>query len=335
MFGIYPGGGAGTVGPSAALVPALPGRRLEALRQLRPSGRPFVLHLYVSYGGSDGPSAAGQILSELSSYTAAGFQVELVLCYRPADPDPAVDVPGFVAFVRSAVDQLGSNAGLVSLQVTNEANIGGSPHASDGYYPGARDALIQGIVAAKQESQHGDFHQLRIGFNWAYELGREQADFWRYLGEHGGAALRAALDWVGIDAYPGTWGPALAAGEPLDRAVRNATDRALAALRGTYLPLAGVAAGVPIHFSECGYPTGPGRSFSMQAAMVGATVRAAILASGRFNVTDYRWFDLRDANSSSPNFEDQYGLMTDRYEPKPAFARYRQLVDLLSRPVNT
>src|SRR5204863_2041283 len=51
---------------------------------------------------------------------------------------------------------------------------------------------------------------------------------------------------------------------------------------------------------------------------------------GTFNVSDYRWFNLRDGNSLSPNFQTQYGLMTDAYAQKPAFARYRSLVAALS-----
>ena len=43
-------------------------------------------------------------------------------------------------------------------------------------------------------------------------------------------------------------------------------------------------------------------------------------------VTGYRWFDLRDADSSNPSFESQYGLMRDDYAPKPAFDAYRELI---------
>ena len=46
----------------------------------------------------------------------------------------------------------------------------------------------------------------------------------------------------------------------------------------------------------------------------------------RYHVTDYRWFDLRDADSSSSSFESQYGLMRDDYTPKAGFAVYRGLV---------
>ena len=52
---------------------------------------------------------------------------------------------------------------------------------------------------------------------------------------------------------------------------------------------------------------------------------------GTYNVTDYRWFDLRDHRTSSPNCQQQYGLLRDDYTPKPAFAVYAELVEALSR----
>jgi hypothetical protein len=51
---------------------------------------------------------------------------------------------------------------------------------------------------------------------------------------------------------------------------------------------------------------------------------------GTYNVSDYRWFNLRDGDSTSANFQQQYGLMTDEYKQKPAFARYRSLIAQLS-----
>jgi hypothetical protein len=330
VFGIYPGGAAGTVGPSGPLAPEDPVKRLAALEQLKPANAPFVLHLYASYTGSMGYSAAAQTAADINSYTANGFKVELVVCYRPADLDAAVDVPGFVSFIRSTVDQLGSNPGVVSLQVTNEANVGGAPNAADGYYPGAKDALIQGVTAAANERDLDHFSQLKVGFNWAYATDSSETAFWSYLGQHGGQPFLSALDWVGIDAYPGTWGPPLASRLALSQAVRQATVGALSALRQTYMPLGGIPASVPIHVSESGYPTGPGRTNAMQASVLQAAVQAVVDYSGQYNVSDYRWFDLRDANSSSTSFESQYGLMTDTYAPKPAFALYQQLVATLS-----
>jgi hypothetical protein len=92
------------------------------------------------------------------------------------------------------------------------------------------------------------------------------------------------------------------------------------------MPLGRIPASVPIHVSESGYPTGPGRTYDMQVGVLQAAVQAVVDYSATYNVSDYRWFDLRDANSSSTSFEDQYGLMTDTYVAKPAFNIYRNLV---------
>ena len=51
---------------------------------------------------------------------------------------------------------------------------------------------------------------------------------------------------------------------------------------------------------------------------------------GTYGVTDYRWFDLRDHNTSSTNFQHHYGLLRDDYSPKPAFEAYRRLLDDLA-----
>ena len=46
--------------------------RIAALEQLRPPGRPFILHLYASSTGADGWSAAQQVGQEIAQYGAAG-----------------------------------------------------------------------------------------------------------------------------------------------------------------------------------------------------------------------------------------------------------------------
>jgi hypothetical protein len=329
VFGIYPGGAAGAVGASGPVHPEDPAKRLAALELLRPAGRPFVLRLYASYGGAEGSSAAAQAGAEIAQYAAAGFQVELVLCYRPADGAATQDVAGFISFVREAVAQLGANQSVVSLQVTNEANVSGAPNASDGYYAGARDALIGGVEGAKAESERDGFSQLKVGFNWAYQLGSSEEAFFSYLGEHGGASFARALDWVGIDAYPGTWGPALPAGLSLQSATRQATVEALDVLRNRLMPLAGLSRAVSIHVCESGAPTGSTRDEAEQKTVLSSAVRAVYGNRRAYNVTDYRWFDLRDANSSSPSFEDHYGLMNDAYVAKPAFDVYRKLMSRL------
>jgi hypothetical protein len=331
VFGIYPGGAAGSVGATGPPKPEDAVKRLAALEQLRPPGRPFVLHLYAGYSSAEGWSAEQQVGQEIGQYTAAGFQIELVLAYRPSSGGSPADVTGFANFVRAAVHALGPNPDMVSLQVTNEANVAGAPNASDGYYAGAQDALIQGVIAANAEARADGITQLQIGFNWANQTGPSETKFWSYLGRHGGKAFTDALDWVGLDAYPGTWGPPsdlsdLAAG------TAAALDTAFAALRTRYLPLAGIPASVPLHVSENGFPTGPRRSDAMQMMAMQAAIGAVERARARYNITAYRWFDLRDADSAGESFETHYGLLSDAYSPKPAFELFRSLVAKLSVP---
>jgi hypothetical protein len=64
----------------------------------------------------------------------------------------------------------------------------------------------------------------------------------------------------------------------------------------------------------------------MQVAAMKAAVKGVNAVRRTYNISDYRWFDLRDADSSSSSFESQYGLMRDDYTPKPAFGSYRKLV---------
>jgi hypothetical protein len=328
VFGIYPGGAAGTVGPSGPVVPEDLAAQLNALRTLRVPGRPFVLHLYATYAGPGSASAEAQMGRLIAAYAAAGFQTELVLSYRPADRRPSADVAGFVSFVRAAVRSLGPTRGFRSVQVTNEAAIVDAPNAADGYYPGVVDALVRGVLAAKSAARANGLRRLTVGFNWAYAEGAAQASFWRRLAR-GGPRFGDALDWIGLDLYPGTWGPA-AAGPDLAAVTTRTTVDAITALR-KFLPLARIRDDIPLHIAENGYPTGAGRTPSMQQTVMRSAIRVIDSRRGIDHITDYRWFDLRDANSSTPSFEDHYGLMTDRYVPKPAFETFRSLVATLGR----
>ena len=322
-FGIYPGGGAGTVGASGTTRPEVPELRHRALLALRPARRPFVLHLYDEYRRpSDALALPGWLAAQIGAYTMDGFRIELVLPYRPANPGG--DVPGYLRFVRARVRQLASNPAVTHLQVTNEANVRGAPNAADGAYPGVRDALVGGVVAAKAEARASGRRRLRVGFNWADQTGPAELAFFASLRAKGGAAFTSAVDWVGVDAYPGTWGPALPRGG-LASAVRNATLRTMRRLRLHLLPRAGLRR-ARIHFSESGYPTGPRRTTSMQRTVMRSVIRTVVRYRRRYGVTDFRWFDLRDADSSNPSFESQYGLTRDDYSPKPAFFTYRQLI---------
>src|SRR3954452_18223409 len=78
VFGVYPGGAAGSVGPSGQTRPEVPEARRHALRQLRGGVRPFVLHVYEPYTRpSDAAAVPPWLASEIADYTADGFHIEL------------------------------------------------------------------------------------------------------------------------------------------------------------------------------------------------------------------------------------------------------------------
>jgi hypothetical protein len=346
----------GTVGPSGRVVPEDPAKRLAALEQLRTPGRPFVIRLYASYTGSGGAPAADQLGDAVSGYEAAGFDVELVLTYRPADGGSPQGASGFAEFVRETVRTLGRSRRFVSLQVANEVNVRVAPNAADGFYAGAEDALIAGVMAASEERSARRLTWLQIGFNWAFSSDPAEGRFWRYLWRRGGRRFVRCVDWVGLDIYPGTWGPPVGAhpgpsspptqagergsrqaGErggatagDLANATARSIDAALRQLRDHYMPLARLGRHVPLYVTENGYPTGPQRTPAMQATALKAAVTAVESLRANYNVTAYRWFDLRDADSAGQSFESHYGLLNDDYTRKPAFAAYRRLVAELS-----
>ena len=260
-----------------------------------------------------------QVSRRIRRYGRRGYEVEYVLAYRPQGRRGQADVRDFAAFARRFVRRFGHRRGLTGIQVTNEANNFLSPDASDGAYPGARDALVRGLIAADREVRRLGLH-LELGFNWFYRLDPSyEEEFWRELRAKGGRRFARAVDWVGVDVYPGTYFPP--AGVPRGSSVLNA----ISSLRKCYLPLAGLAKR-PIHVTENGWPTGPGRTPEEQAAALEEMVLAVHRYRGNYGVTDYRWFDLRDADSSSPSFQQQYGLLRSDYAPKPAFGVYRRLI---------
>ena len=321
-FGITPGVQTGQLGtgPVPPRTPEVAAKQLAAVAKLRPAGGPFVLRLH-RFFWSEGEAGIKRFLALAKRYTSHGYLVELQLRYHPAAAQEG-DIRAWLRYVRRVVDRFGPNPRVVAIQVTNEVNLAISPDSSDGAYDGAREALIQGVKAAKAEARARGFDQLAIGFNWAYRnTPQEEQEFWGYLRDHGGPAFVRALDWVGVDAYPGTFFPPFNSpgGE------RDSLVNAFSSFR-CYSSGAGIPRTVPIHVEENGYPTGPGRTYQRQEQAMDTMVRTVHDFRGTFNIADYRWFNLRDGDSTSPNFQQQYGLMTDEYEPKPAFGLYRELV---------
>lgn len=330
-FGIYPGGPAGSVNPKARPRPEDHGKRLAALQTLA-GANPFVVRLYSAWTGNrENDDVSGWLDAEIAGYTAAGFQVELVVRYKPAAADAGSSPSAFADHVREIVRRYGRDPRVVFLQVTNEANLPGAPAAADGAFAGAAEALVEGVIAAKDQARRDARGQLRIGFSWAYDERPEAASgFWALLGRLGGRRFADAVDWVGLDSYPGTWGPQVAPSDLMPGHAADAMKQSVRALRDCMMPLAGLGDATALHIAENGFPTGPGRSEELQSQVLDAMVRNVDAIRGLYGVTDYRWFDLRDSSSADPNMESQYGITRDDYSPKPAFTTYRDLVDRFS-----
>jgi hypothetical protein len=322
-FGITPGVQTGQLGtgPIPPRTPEDPEQQVAALERLRVPGRHLVLRLH-RFFWSDGEEGVRRFLALADRYTARGFLVELQLRYHPS-PQQEGDIAAWVAFVRDVVRRFGANPRVVAVQVTNEVNLPISPDSSDGAYAGAREALVQGVIAAHQEARGTN---IEVGFNWAYRLDPvSDTSFWNALRDRGGRAFVEAVDWVGLDAYPGTFfPPAHSPGGERDGVV-NALD----ALR-CFMAIPGIPAEVPIHVEENGWPTSPLRSEAYQARAAETMVRAFHDYRGTYNVSDYRWFNLRDGDSTSVNQGVRYGLLRDDYSEKPAFGVFRGLIEELA-----
>jgi hypothetical protein len=328
-MGITPAGRAGAVGPAVPLVPIDQDKTLAALHRLRPPDGPFVLRLN-RFFWSDGSRGIRHFEHLTRLYTTRGYRVELQLRYHPTAKQEG-DIPAWVEFVRRVVHRFGPNPRVVGLQVANEVNFYEfAPDASDSAYRGAKRALVRGVEAAHRLVRRLGFDQLKVGFNWAYRTDpNREANFWGFLREHGGKRFARSVDWVGLDAYPGTVFPP--SEPPVGTGYRDGMVNAMSQLRECFMPIARLGRSVPIHVEENGWPTGPGRLESEQVRALRQMVAAVNDFRGTYNVTDYRWFDLRDHNSSGPNFQQHYGLLRDDYSPKPAFGAYRDLVRRFTR----
>jgi hypothetical protein len=324
-YGIGPLPQAGQIGPAPA--PAVPERAdatHQALADLRPADGPFVLRLN-RFFWSDGEAGFRRYLDLTDRFTSRGYLIELQVRYHPNEQQEG-NIPAWEAHVREVVRRFGANRRVIALQIANEVNFNMSPDSSDGSYREARQALVSGVIAAKDEARKLGHSHLQIGFNWAYRLdpGSEQS-FWQALRDRGGRAFVQAVDWIGLDAYPGTVFPPEA---DLD-GYRDGMVNAMSALR-CYAEVPGIPHSIPMKIEENGWPTFPGRSEQMQADVLEQMVRAVHDFRGTYNVVDYRWFNLRDGDTSAPQPFQHFGLMRSDYFRKPAFPRYQRLVAQLS-----
>ena len=252
-----------------------------------------------------------------------GFGVESQVRYHPSDAENG-DMAAWQRYVRQVVRALARNRSLVALTITNEVNFPVSPNTSDGAFKNALDAIVRGVVAARAELKRRGRPDVALGFSYAYRfLPDRDADFWRGIAARATPEFRAALDYVGVQLYPGlVYPPVLAPGQTAG----DATLDAVALVRRCYMPLAKLGGGVQLWITENGYPTNLGHSEQRQVSDLTSTITDLHRYSGTLGVTDYRYFNLRDNRANGSDLFDDVGLVRADYTRKPAFRAFRALV---------
>jgi hypothetical protein len=320
-FGITPQL-AGTVGESqGAVLPDDRRARLGALEGLRPPRRQLVIRLNRLFM-ADGQAAIRRFARRADLYGRRGFEVESQIRYHPA-PEQEGNLVAWTRFARRATRALARNDAVVALSVTNEVNLPLSENTSDGAYERAVEAIIRGIRAADRVLRRRGRDDVELGFTYAYRyLPAADVSFWEEIGARGGPRFRRALDYVGVQLYPGLfWPPAL-----VTQSAGEATLEALTLVRDCYMPKAGLGTEHQVWVSENGYATNLGHTEDRQAAELVDTLEALHAYSGTLGVTDYRYFNLRDNRPDGADLFDNVGLLRPDYSPKPAFALFRDLV---------
>ncbi len=313
-FGIYAGSITGA-GEGMLHGPVDDPVRISAALDGLQGGSPvFLVRVYAWYVGSSELMNVTPLNPEI--YVSDRRKLDLVLCYR----DASGDVEGWLEIIRATIRRYGPY--LAVLQIAEEPNNPDASLGGDGAFPHVQEAIIRGVVVAKEEAQrHG--YSIQVGFNAALSFDPNDT-FWSRIAALATPSFLNALDYVGLDFFPDVFRRLAPDGEPGD--LRSSVEAVLKHYREVNLKTGNIPPSIPIHIGENGWATGTGRSYERQAVTLETIVNTIYQHRTAFNVTHYEYHSLRDANSAKTELLYQLGLMRDDYTPKPAFDVYRRLI---------
>jgi len=240
------------------------------------------------------------------------------------DQEQKIDLNNWLKFIRQVINKYGSQ--LNSIQITNEPNLS----FMEGSKSYIMQALIEGVIAAKQEAQLLNL-PIKIGFGSVPESPASVPHFWSNLAKAvDNTTFIESVDFVGHNFYVDVFED-----QPLDlKEITASIEHTLRDLREN-LTIAGIPASVPIRVTENGWPTGMNpvagieRTYERQSVVLHTVIRTIYDLRMEFNITHYALFGLRDADSSKDDLFHQYGILRDDYSPKLAYNTFKKLIQEL------
>lgn len=316
QFGIYPLSVAGTPKGLAVGPPDKYDQVRAVLEDLGDGVLPRTYLVDVEPGGEQ------SVVNVADRYREAGLLRHAVLgCLR----NTGFELDRWLDLVRTVIRRHGDV--LSSLQITNEPNLS----FMDGSKPYVLDALVHGVIAAKDEVRRQGL-AVDVGFGSVPQSPVALPAFWDNTAAKGGPAFVDAVDFVGHNFYVDVFESPVDPGE-----ISSRVEAVLRDLRFRDLVSAGISASVPIRVAENGWPTGTNpftnvaRTYERQADVIDSVVQAVHRLRSELNISHYMLFDLRDADSSNPDMFHHFGIMRDDYSAKPAYDTFKGLVRQLSQ----
>ena len=316
-FGLYIGSVAGTDKGLAVGKPDDSAAIHDILNKLGNKLHTLVCRGYIHYLG-DGKTG-NEAPEKIVQYATPSRKIDLVLCYRAPNYNP----DDWKATIHHILKEYGNN--LCSLQITEEPNLKHS-YAGDGSFENIDKALCDGILFAKEAIRKLGY-AVKVGFNTVLSFDPAE-NFWKSIGSDYYQLFREALDYVGLDFFPDVFRPLPGEGFPDN--LKNTVKHVLSHFRNTLSNTAKIPPSIPIYITENGWSTGGGKTYERQVVIVETIVRALNDIKNELNIERYELFALRDTDTNNDNLFYQFGIVKDDYTPKPAFYKFRDLIQDLS-----
>ena len=314
IFGIYPGGVAGTDTGLTTGKPDDPSLIQQALAQLQPAGSNLIIRGYLHYNGSN--ETADEAPVQVEQHITKNHTLDLVVCYRAQELDETL----WTNTIKKIIYRYGEK--LNSIQITEEPNLKNA-YAGDGHFKDIERALFTGVITAKDELLRLQLN-VKVGFNAILSFDPVDS-FWRLIGSESFTSFRDAIDYVGLDFFPDVFRRVAADGEPND--LQQSVINVLKYFRHEKLEKSNIPSSIPIHITENGWPTGENRTYERQAEVLEKIIRSVYTMHDELNIQRYELFSLRDSDSNNQNIFYQFGILKDDYTPKPAFHTFKKLIE--------